>query len=289
MPELPREKVVYALLLLALAESPVALQLLHLDRSYLFFAFGLAWAVAFYWLAQPGRRGVWLGLFVYLLTAATAVPLLVLWLNLRAHLLHQPIERTFTEPLEQRLVGSFGVGVREELCKTATLALAVLLGSRLRPRITPREGIVCGAMSGLAFAAVENLETFHSLCRVGDVKLAHGLDAGIAWTVAAALGRLVSTPLAHACWSGVIGFALTYEARGPLRRARNALLAILCCAGLHGLYDTCAALGNRFGVAVLLAVSFGLLLYVLARREPPPEPLPAGALLALAPGEPEAM
>ncbi len=291
MESLPRNRLLAALFVLALAETPILLQLLDLDRRYLFFAFGLAWAVAFYDLVQPGRRAVWMGLVVYGLTAVTAVPLLLLWLNFRPHVLHQPFGHDLSEPLERTLVGLFGVGVREEICKAVTLAGALALGSRLRPRITTREGIVCGAMSGLAFAAVENLETFHSLCHVEAVTLAHGLDARIAWTVAAALSRLVSTPLAHACWSGVVGWALTAQGCGLARRLVNAAGAILTCAAIHGLYDGCAAVGNHLGLGVLLAASFGLLLFLATRPEvaAPPAPASAPIPLSLAPGRPEAL
>ena len=258
---LSRRKLWRAALILGLAESPVALQLLDLDRSYLFFAFGLAWAVALYGLVEPKPRAVAIGLLVYIATAVTAVPLLLLWLN------HVPSWQGTGGRLERHFIGSFGVGVREELSKAVTLLCVLWIGSRLRPRFSAREGLIYGAMAGLAFAAVENLEAFRKLCHVEDVALAHGLDATMAWTVAAALGRLVSTPLAHACWSATVGFAFTAPNRTRMRRLWLGTGALTLCAGLHGLYDTCASLGNRVGLGALLAFSFGLLIFLVSRAE----------------------
>src|SRR5438270_60708 len=77
----PAKKLGHALLLLGLAESPIVLQILHLDRSYLFFVFSLAWAMALYSFLEPPRRAIWLGLAIYILTSVIAVPLLLAWLG----------------------------------------------------------------------------------------------------------------------------------------------------------------------------------------------------------------
>ncbi len=265
-------KVRRAFLILGLAEAPVALELLHLDRSYLFFAFGLAWAAAFYGLVEPRPRAGPIGFLVYAATAFTAIPLLLLWLR------YVPLDPHAPHTLAWQFVRSFGIGAREELCKAVTVVAAVLACSRLSPRLDAREGIVYGAMSGLAFASVENLESFHHLHRVEELTAAHGIDPA-AWTLAAALVRLVLTPLVHACWSAVVGFALTAPGRSLRRRAVLAAGALALVASIHGVFDACAALGNREGVGALLALSFGIVLFLVGRAERTLGPPDADAML----------
>jgi RsiW-degrading membrane proteinase PrsW (M82 family) len=256
---LSSKKLRHALLLLGLAESPIALQMLRFDRSYLFFVFSLAWAMALYAFLEPPRRAVWLGLAVYILTAVIAVPLLLAWLG--------PTQEVGAdEPAAHQLwTFIFGVGVREELCKAAALLILLIVGRLLRLRFSSREGMLYGAMSGLAFAAAENLEALRRLSHLEEVTQAHGMPANA--TVAVALSRLALTPLAHACWSATVGYACTVPLRSPRLRLPVVALALLVVVGLHGLYDESAAVGNRLGVGVLLALSFSLTLVLLARPE----------------------
>jgi len=255
-------KLRHALMLLGIAESPIALQLLHLDRTYLFFAFSLAWATALFAFIEPPRRAFWLGLVVYVLTAAISVPLLLAWLGPE----QDPSLADGTAAATHQLISFvFGVGVREELCKTASLFLLLGLGRLAGLRFTSREGLVFGAMSGLAFAAAENLQAVAHLSHLEEVTLAHGLPANA--TVALALGRLALTPLAHACWSSAVGYACTVPVASISRRLGTIAAALFCVAFLHGLYDQSAALGNRVGVGLLLAVSFSLTLALYSRPE----------------------
>jgi RsiW-degrading membrane proteinase PrsW (M82 family) len=166
---LSRKKLRHALMILGIAESPIILQLLHLDRSYLFFAFSLAWAVALYAFIDPPRRALWLGLAVYVLTAAISVPLLLAWLGPE----QDPGLTNGTAALTRQLIGFvFGVGVREELCKTAALFLLLGVGRLSGLRFSGREGLVLGAMSGLAFAAAENLQAVLNMSHLEEVTLA---------------------------------------------------------------------------------------------------------------------
>ncbi len=267
---LPRSKIDRAILILALAEAPIALQLLDLDRSYLFFAFGLAWAAALYGLIAPKPRAIPVGLLVYAATALVSVPLLIGLMRI------MPGWGQGIHGVAHSFLRSLGVGFREELCKTAALLPILWIGLRLRPPFSSREGMVYGVMAGLSFSAVENLETFHRMAHLDELTVAHGIDATLAWSVAAALSRLVLTPLAHACWTGAVGFAFTAPGRrGPKRVALGAA-AFACVSAVHGLYDACASLGNRVGLGTLLAVSFGFLLFLVSRTEQQPErPSPA--------------
>src|SRR5450631_1286394 len=187
---LPRRTLFRAGLLLALAEAPVVLQLFSFDRSYLFFAFGLAWAIALYGLIEPPPHALPIGLLVFTATALLSVPLLLLWLQI------SPGEETgaLSGPM---MATTFWVGVREELCKAVALLGVLFIGEALGRRFSPREGLFYGAMSGLAFAAVENLHALRYLSRLDPVTSIHG--AGVNVSVVAALSRQEMTQLAHAC------------------------------------------------------------------------------------------
>jgi RsiW-degrading membrane proteinase PrsW (M82 family) len=256
---LPRRTLFRAALLLALAEAPIVLQLCALDRSYLFFAFGLAWAIALYGLIEPPAHALPIGLLVFAATALLSVPLLLVWLQL------SPGEETasLTAPL---MAETFWIGVREELCKAVALLAVLWIGESMGRRFSSREGLFYGAMSGLAFAAVENLHALRNLSSLDPVTLVHG--AGVNVPVAAALSRLVLTPLAHACWAAAVGFAASAPGLSRWRRLVLSAGALLLTASLHGLYDLCARLANTVGVGVLLALSFGLLLFLISRAEP---------------------
>ncbi len=260
MGSLSPRKLRHALLLLALAESPIVLQILHRDRSDLFFAFSLAWATALYSFIEPPRRAFWLGLVVYVLTAFLSVPLLLAWLGPEVD---PTVDAGATEASHALMGFVFGVGVREELCKAAALAALLGVGRAVGQRFSRREGLVFGAMSGLAFAAVENLEAVRHLSHLAEVTRAHGLPEDA--TVALALGRLALTPLAHACWAAIFGYACTGPALGLPRRLGGLGLALFAAAFLHGLYDLSASIGNKVGVGLLLALSFVATLFLVDR------------------------
>jgi RsiW-degrading membrane proteinase PrsW (M82 family) len=219
--------------------------------------------MALYTFLEPPRRAVWLGLAVYVLTAVIAVPLLLAWLG------PEP-EVGQSDPAAHRLWGFiFGVGVREELCKAATLVLLLIVGRVAHLHFSAREGALYGAMSGLAFAAAENLEALRRLSPLEEITQAHGMPANA--TVAVALSRLALTPLAHACWSATVGYACTMPLTSERLRLPVVGLALMAVVVLHGLYDESADIGNRLGVGILLALSFSLTLALVAR--PIDEPL----------------
>jgi RsiW-degrading membrane proteinase PrsW (M82 family) len=254
------KKLRHALFILLLAESPIFLQLLHLDRTYLYLVFSLAWALALYTFVEPPRRALIVGLAVYASTALLSLPILLYWLQLG------PDDGPGAEPSSHALWEFiFGVGVREELCKAVGLSLVLVTGRLLGMRFTAREGLVYGGTSGLAFAAMENLHAVQGLSHLDEVERAHGITSSP--TIAAALTRLVLTPLAHACWGALLGYALTAPVRSPWVRSLLVLASLLIASTLHGLYDDAASFANSIGVGSLLAVSFGITLLLLAQSD----------------------
>jgi len=77
----------------------------------------------------------------------------------------------------------------------------------------------------------------------------------------------VLTPLAHACWGALLGYALTARVSRPWIRSLLVLASLLVASTLHGLYDDAATFANSVGVGSLLAVSFAITLLLLAHSD----------------------
>jgi RsiW-degrading membrane proteinase PrsW (M82 family) len=145
----------------------------------------------------------------------------------------------------------FGVGLPEELAKALPVFLFVFLSKQLR--LSPRTYLYIGAVSGLAFGAVEAahysdlyavLSTFDSGSLMNEV-----------W-------RIAADPVMHACWAGIccyfIGLASTHRSKKVPLIAFGLGVAAL----LHGAYDTTA--DGWLGVAVFAVSLFVFVGYVLS-------------------------
>jgi RsiW-degrading membrane proteinase PrsW (M82 family) len=112
---------------------------------------------------------------------------------------------------------------------------------------------------------MENPHAVQGLSHLDEVERAHGISASP--TIAAALTRLVLTPLAHACWGALLGYALTTPVPNRWLRSLLVLASLLLASTLHGLYDDAASFANPLGVGALLATSFGITLLLLAHSD----------------------
>jgi RsiW-degrading membrane proteinase PrsW (M82 family) len=117
------------------------------------------------------------------------------------------------------------VGVTQELCKYLVVRYTIYLSSEFDE---PMDGIIYMTAAGIGFAMAENVRYLQG--KGGSVFLATGA------------ANVVVTTLAHACFAGVLGYALGrakfHKSAAPL--ARNLLLAV----GLFG----AAALNGLFGL-----------------------------------------
>jgi RsiW-degrading membrane proteinase PrsW (M82 family) len=139
------------------------------------------------------------------------------------------------------------IGVPEELAKMVPV-VAVLLWRRSVDRpLPPRDALFLGAVSGLAFGAVE------AVVYVGDS--ASTLSSGDALVV---VWRLLTDPVAHACWAGVAGYFLGlasyYRAPGPWFALAGVGLGVP--AVLHGINDVVAGGALWVVVTVVSALLF---------------------------------
>jgi RsiW-degrading membrane proteinase PrsW (M82 family) len=109
-----------------------------------------------------------------------------------------------------------GVGLREELSKLLLFAPLLLV---LRRRGTKLEVLVCGALVGLGFAVVENLEYFAR----GDLS--------------AAMARFLTANFLHMAMTALTANALDDLVRSKEDRSFDVSRTFLLVAALHGVYD----------------------------------------------------
>lgn len=158
----------------------------------------------------------------------------------------QPFEAWFVEPpnvLAQLLAVFVVVGLGEELFKFFAVYVAVWRSRHLNEVM---DGIVYAVTAALGFAAVENLlytATF-------------GLEVAPA--------RALVASLAHASFSGVMGFHFGWARLYAAKPERSLLTGIALAGGLHGVYDYILV----SGVATpLLAVLVIVVAYVYLSRK----------------------
>lgn len=203
---------------------------------------GLLWLWFFYRQDAFEPEPRWLLLALFALGMAAVLPAFLIELPWRDQLLTS----LRTSDRGRLAFLSFAVvGGAEESAKTLSLLLTV---GRLREFDEPVDGIIYGVTVGLGFAALENL--FYAAER--------GLAVG--------LFRAVLTSLAHAAFTGWLGYFLAAARfrRKPGLIFGGLVLAIL----LHGTYDfVLLALGGSSGLLGLVLVGTAMLLLLRKIRE----------------------
>jgi hypothetical protein len=158
----------------------------------------------------------------------------------------------------------FGVGVREELCKAAPLLALGLLRSRVR---RPLNGLVLGMMSGVGFAAAENVYyVYRTVSQAASVTAQTGEAANLVMPVYNNVIRMAMGPFVHGCLSGIFGYFIGIAAADRERLAALLLAGLGLSSLLHGLYDKAVTTSPVLGVAVQALTYFLLMTYVLKAR-----------------------
>jgi len=244
--------------------------------------FCLFWGIFFFHIMQP-EKVLWkTGLAYALFTAFVGIPALLLWQQI-------PLIRSLYSGIEGQgilpsLLGFvFGVGLFEELCKVVPF---FVINPRRYGLRTPGDGLLLGIMSGLGFALNEgvmySLKYWQENAMVGTSAMAHTLinfqggpelfaqqmqklTADLAefygGTILTQFVRLMTLPLLHAAWSGIVGYYVGYA---WLKGQWGGLLLGLClAAGLHGLYDFWA---GTIYMVVLAGGSVAILLSIMVHH-----------------------
>ena len=222
----------------------------------------LLWSLLLYRLFADRHLSFRWAIGMVLFTCFVMVPILEFYLRLPPHITDFLVSRTF---LPFQLVGYvFGVGVREELCKAAPLLALGLLSSRVR---RPLNGLVLGMMSGVGFAAAENVYyVYRTVSQAASVTAQTGEAANLVMPVYNNVIRMAMGPFVHGCLSGIFGYFIGLAAADRERRAAFLLAGLGLSSLLHGLYDKAVTTSPVLGVAVQALTYFLLMTYVLKAR-----------------------
>ena len=146
-----------------------------------------------------------------------------------------------------------GVGVLEESVKALPLYFWFVIQKK---PTTPREAAFVGVFSGLAFGVAEAV-TY-------SITYANDRTAGKTTPGAFLIDqfvRMISLPLLHALWAGIVGYFIGLAANFPRKQAAMLTVGIASMAVIHGLYDTFSDTWFAFSLCVL-----SLLLFVMYMR-----------------------
>lgn len=190
--------------------------------------FCLFWALYFHSIIQPAKK-VWKqGIGYAIFTAAIGIPVL---LSLQTLPVVSDLYRNLSSRnLFSQLTGFvFGVGILEETCKALPL---IIFGLRKNTIKSVRDGVFLGFLSGLGFAASEGV-TY--TVRATAEAIYYGSATGQVLTF---LDRVMSGPLQHSAWAGVVGWFIGVAAQRKENRWQIVAVGIFFMAILHGLYDT---------------------------------------------------
>ncbi len=210
--------------------------------------FAAAWGVAIHLFIQPERIS-WVDIArVSLFTGVTGVVLMI-WLVQflpGMALLRAAAE---TSPAYGRLLANVvGVGIPEETVKAIPIWWIFL---RNREPGTIREIVFLGCVSGFAFGVSESVS--YSILYANS--LGQG-NLGLEQYLLVQYTRLITLPLLHAVFSGIVAYSVGLSLSRGKRRWHVVLAGLLWASLLHGLYDTFTTTPLGFLVAIAALLTF---------------------------------
>lgn len=128
------------------------------------------------------------------------------------------------------------VGMAQELCKYAVVRYTIYLSPEFDE---PMDGIIYMTAAGIGFATFENVHFFQRL------------DGEVLLTTAA--GHAVITTLAHACFAGVLGYALgraKFSSATAPRRGVTLFVGLVVAVALNGQFELLTSVIQSGGMKV---------------------------------------
>jgi RsiW-degrading membrane proteinase PrsW (M82 family) len=196
--------------------------------------FGGIWFVAIRALVKPERFSKWRLTGIVLFTASVGVSIAV------------TLERGLASSTGSLVASTLGVGVPEEFAKALPVFLFVFLAHS--KRFSPRTYLYLGAVSGLAFGAVEAV-TYSAL-------YSSVLPFGGGTYLTEEIWRLITDPVSHACMAGISCYFMGLAAAHRNKQVPLIGVGLAIAALLHGAYDTTASSWIGVGVTALTIFIF---------------------------------
>ena len=214
--------------------------------------FAVIWGAIFYRTIKPDRLEPQIVGSTFLFTAVIGITLIPFVKLLPPFAQLYAVTRSADVGL-QLLGYVFGVGVVEECVKGLPLYFWFLIQKK---PTTPREAAYAGVLSGLAFGVAEAVG--YSIKYSND-QAAGQLTPG-AFLIAQFI-RIISLPLLHALWAGVVGYFIGLAARFPRKQTAIVMVGVAAMAAVHGTYDTFSDTWLALALCLL-----SLLLFIMYMR-----------------------
>lgn len=210
--------------------------------------FAAAWGVAIHLFVRP-ERIEWLDVArVALFTSVTGVLLVIFVVQRLPGMDMLRIASRESPVLVRALANVVAVGIPEETVKAIPIFWIFL---RNREPGTIREIVFLGCVSGFAFGVSESVA--YSLAYVQNL----GRGAlGIEQYLLVQYTRLITLPLLHALFSGIVAYSVGVSLSRGTRRWHVVGAGLGWAALLHGLYDTFTTTPLGFAVAVASLLTF---------------------------------
>ncbi len=242
-------------LILVLAGMPLILNMLNVEivRGMTVY-FSMIWFLVFIKLFQYEETNIQLHLGVYFLSLLTLSPVFSL-VNSLTSPFYSFID---SDSAFLRFTGFFcGVGVTEELTKAMPILFLAIINKWKGQVLSGREYLLCGIMSGLAFAGVENFG-YIQMAVIRDTFMGTVGDGAVT-----SLVRSTLTPFIHACLSGIFAYFIGLYSLYPSRSPWTYILSGLFVSSLlHAIYDfavTVSFFSQAFSFLALALMYMGLL------------------------------
>jgi RsiW-degrading membrane proteinase PrsW (M82 family) len=162
------------------------------------------------------------------------------------------LERHLAGPTGSLFHNIIGVGFPEEFAKALPIFLFIFITRH--KNLSPRTYLYIGAVSGLAFGAVEAIT--YSALYTSVLPL-----VGTTSYFTQQMWRLITDPVSHACMAGISCYFIGLAAHHRAKRVPLMALGLAIAGILHGAYDTTA--GHWTGVAVAALIVFVFVGYAL--------------------------
>jgi RsiW-degrading membrane proteinase PrsW (M82 family) len=247
------------------ALTPLAIQVLGTYGSILnglAIWSGVLWALLLFRLFGGRELRFSWAVGVLLFTFLVMLPLFQVYIAVPPHLTEWLIKSRFF--LVRCFGYVFGVGVREELCKAVPLVALAVLWAGMK---NPVNGLVLGMMSGVGFAASENV--YYVLVTLNNAIAETRRSGDFSSFVVPVFNnvvRMMTGPFGHGCYTGIFGYFISLAAADRARRVPLFLVGLAVASVVHGSYDAFVELSVLLGVAVKAFAFFLLMTYFLKAR-----------------------
>ncbi len=216
----------------------------------------LLWAALLYRIFSDKDQSASLSILVFLFTCFIGFGILKLLIGIIPDI----TEKLITSNLFfLKLIGHiFIVGIREEFIKIIPI---LLLATIIKKINKPLDGLVYGMMSGIGYAAAENVYYVYNTIEMAQLNQSSPILPVINNII-----RLASLTFVHICFTGIFGYFIGLAKIEKNKWLKLFFIGLIISSLLHGIFNTLIEI-NIFLAILISAFTFTILMaYVLKSR-----------------------